>query len=103
VRTGRRADKTDGRFATLIDEAGDPPCAVPDACAVCRLFTVERPGETRAAWLSRITGGFVIRSECIHGHPFTPENTYASPRGSWICKACRRDATARYRRRKAIA
>jgi hypothetical protein len=103
VRPTRGADKTDARFATFIDEDGNPPCQPADDCAVCRLFTVQRPGETPAAWLSRITGGFVIRSECIHGHPFTPENTHTSPIGSWICKACRRDATARYRRRKAIA
>lgn len=47
---------TGGRFATLIDDAGNPPCSPPDACSVCRLFDGQRPDETRAEWLARITG-----------------------------------------------
>lgn len=49
--------KHDGwRFATLLDDDGKPPCDPPDDCRVCALFTHRRPGETRAGWLSRITG-----------------------------------------------
>lgn len=29
------------------------------------------------------------KSHCIHGHEFTPENTYASPSGRRVCRACR--------------
>lgn len=28
--------------------------------------------------------------ECDHGHPFTPENTYISPRGSRECRTCKK-------------
>lgn len=45
-----------GRFATLIDQQGNPPCDPPDDCAVCALFGQPRPGESRARWLARIAG-----------------------------------------------
>lgn len=44
---------TDARFATLLDADGNPPCDPPDDCGVCVLFTHQRPGESRAEWLSR--------------------------------------------------
>lgn len=41
----------------LLDNDGRPPCdPKADACPTCRLFDVQRPGETRRGWLARITG-----------------------------------------------
>jgi HNH endonuclease len=41
-----------------------------------------------------------IRTDhCIHGHEFTPENTYVQ-RGRRQCRACNRAAVARYKARK---
>lgn len=45
---------TDGRFATLLDAAGNPPCSPPDGCQVCVLFADRQPGESRDAWLARL-------------------------------------------------
>lgn len=47
---------SEARFATLLDADGNPPCDPADDCEVCSLFNHRRPGESRAAWLSRITG-----------------------------------------------
>jgi hypothetical protein len=43
------------------------------------------------------------QTECIHGHPFTPENTYVH-RGHRYCRTCRNHRWMEmYRRRKALA
>lgn len=39
------------------------------------------------------------KTECKNGHPFTPENTRVRPEGGRSCRACAREATARYRAR----
>lgn len=39
----------------LTDDEGEPLCRPPDSCCACRLFTVQRPDESRAEWLARIT------------------------------------------------
>lgn len=36
------------------------------------------------------------KTHCIHGHEFTPENTYAKRNGHRQCRQCGRDASARY-------
>lgn len=38
---------------------------------------------------------------CMHGHAFTPENTYHDPQGRRACRACRRERYAAKRRRGA--
>lgn len=40
------------------------------------------------------------RTRCIHGHDFTPDNTYVGPNGSRRCRACMRDMDRRRVRRK---
>lgn len=30
----------------------------------------------------------IARTHCIHGHPYTPENTYRAPNGRRRCRAC---------------
>lgn len=49
-----KVKRHEGRFVVLMDDAGNPPCTPPDDCDVCRLFTNQRPNETRAEWISRI-------------------------------------------------
>jgi intein/homing endonuclease len=39
-------------------------------------------------------------THCVHGHEFTPENTYVSPKGRRNCYACRR---ASYRAKRQAA
>jgi hypothetical protein len=41
-----------------------------------------------------------VKERCIHGHPFTEENTYTRPSdGARVCKTCRREQMARYIRK----
>ena len=40
------------------------------------------------------------KTHCIHGHEYTPENTYLDPRNERQCRACGRARTAAYLRRK---
>lgn len=39
------------------------------------------------------------KTHCPQGHPYDEGNTYLSPKGSRDCRACRREAARRYRRR----
>jgi len=32
-----------------------------------------------------------LKTDCPAGHPYSPENTYISPKGSRICRACARE------------
>lgn len=41
------------------------------------------------------------KEECDHGHAFDEANTYVDPRGKRACRACRRLAESRARRRRA--
>jgi hypothetical protein len=44
------------------------------------------------------------KTHCVHGHEYTPENTYLRPvrgRGMRDCRTCFRERTRRYRERKA--
>lgn len=43
------------------------------------------------------------KDTCVHGHPFTPENTYVrphEPNGRRDCRACIRERVRRYRTRR---
>jgi len=37
------------------------------------------------------------KTHCIHGHEFTPENTYVAKNGDRHCKACKNETRARFR------
>lgn len=50
-------------------------------------------GEGRAGQRARQT-------HCIHGHPFTPENTKIEATGYRSCRTCKRASYARYRIRR---
>jgi HNH endonuclease len=41
--------------------------------------------------------GFFKRQCCIHGHPYTPETTYISPKGVRACRICRTVTTNKSR------
>jgi hypothetical protein len=40
------------------------------------------------------------KTHCIHGHEFTPENTYIDPSGKRGCRKCRNRASYAYKARK---
>lgn len=40
------------------------------------------------------------QTHCIHGHEFTPENTYIKPNGCRRCRECSRESDRRYHLRK---
>lgn len=39
-------------------------------------------------------------THCKNGHEWTEENTYVDPRGSKVCRTCKREAAARHKARK---
>jgi hypothetical protein len=46
---------------------------------------------------------FAQRPACGQGHEYTEANTYVRPNGQRCCRACWREATARYQQRKKVA
>lgn len=40
------------------------------------------------------------KTHCIHGHEFTPENTYVKPNGHRQCRRCNSEQMARYYNRR---
>lgn len=40
------------------------------------------------------------RASCVHGHAYTPENTYVKPNGSVACRICSRAAQARFQAKR---
>jgi hypothetical protein len=104
---GRRRTMQAHRFA-YQDHTGeripeglelDHLCMVRNCVNPNHLEPVTRLENTRRSnGISRLLGE---RSECIHGHPFTPENTYRKPDGGRQCVACRRITDARRRGRRA--
>ena len=44
---------------------------------------------TRRVNVIRGVSGIERATACIHGHPYTPENTYRAPRGHRECRTCK--------------
>ena len=44
----------------------------------------------------------LAQTSCSNGHQYTPENTYRRPDGARQCRACQREAAARYRTARMI-
>lgn len=73
---------------------------------LCRNTRCSNPAHLEAVTprvnVRRQHGPFADRaaqSHCIHGHKFTPANTYTRANGTRVCRACTREsAAARYRR-----
>lgn len=77
---------------------------------LCRVTRCWRPDHLEAvthqenARRSAGPAGRWRNTHCVHGHKFTPENTYVSPNGTRHCKRCGCDrAREYYRRRKEAA
>ena len=45
---------------------------------------------------------FALITECPQGHPYGGDNDYRNPKGSRICKPCRREGMARSYKRKQL-
>lgn len=56
-------------------------------------------GENLRRGLS-FTGENSRKTECHKGHPFDDENTYITPKGKRMCRACNREAQRRYAARR---
>lgn len=52
-------------------------------------------------WGRRIKNG--MTDECINGHKFTPENTYATPKGALVCRACSATSRRKYEQKRMVA
>lgn len=69
---------------------------------VCRNRGCVYPGHLRTRTITENTSdnGWRDRAACLHGHPYTPENTHIrldDGRPTRICRACRRERQARIR------
>lgn len=102
-------ERTRRRTAQLI-QAG--VLVRPDTCERCDGdgggFTIEchHPSYDDAAtieWLCKVCH-MAHHSDsvahCVHGHEYTPENTYVAPKGGRACRTCQRENQRRYRERK---
>jgi hypothetical protein len=100
---------------SLMLAVGPPPVGKPQALHHCDNPPCINPehlywgdvadNRQDASRRGRASGGRAGATHCIHGHEFTPDNTYWDPRG-WgrACKACQLRRTRESRqRRKAMA
>ena len=69
-------------------------CVNPD-----HLEAVTQRENIRRAPLSPATLN-AAKTHCVNGHEFTASNTRVDPNRGRICRACQREATARYRSRR---
>lgn len=85
--------------------------AVPDGLELdhlCRVRHCVRPDHLEPVThrenmlRSPITGPGINarKTHCIHGHEFTPENTYVTKKGQRYCRACQRRRDEAYRQRR---
>jgi hypothetical protein len=69
---------------------------------LCRVKACINP-----AHLEPVTSGEntrrAMREACVHGHRFTPDNTYVPADGKRYCRECRRRRVREQRARKAAA
>lgn len=70
-------------------------CVNPDHLDVVSLQENIRRGEGIQAKNAR-------KTHCVHGHPFTRENTYIRPNGDRKCRRCTVAASKRYRERQRV-
>ncbi len=42
-----------------------------------------------------LNNGFVLRTHCNHGHEFSPDNTYITPKGARSCRTCNKESASR--------
>ena len=76
----------------VIDHlCSNPPCVNPDHLEPVTVAENNRRGRGFAGEKFRQT-------HCIHGHEFSPENTYIRTNGTRKCKTCKRDLQREYER-----
>lgn len=86
----------DGRL--VLHLCDNPPCVRPTHLYLGDFKDNARDAVTRG----RMHWPSADKTECINGHPYTPENTYRSPKtGRRQCNICRSWAERRRRRRAA--
>lgn len=76
----------------------DHLCKVTACCNPSHLEPVTQAENTRRSWDE--SGIDPSRALCPNGHPWVGGDLYATPAGDRQCRACRREADARYRERR---
>lgn len=74
------------------------------ACVACRKEHIDKYNAAqRQARRENPPTPAPLPTECRHGHPYTPENTYVTPAGKRACRACRNRASKAYLAKKSGA
>ena len=77
----------------------DHLCRVRDCVRPTHLEAVTKYENWRRGMMSRF--GTDAVTHCIHGHEFTPKNTYVRPDGHRTCRQCNTASARHYQHRKA--
>lgn len=69
----------------VLHRCDNPPC-----CDVGHLWLgTHVDNQADKAAKGRSSNGRAIRTHCKHGHPYDAANTYVTPQGHRVCRACR--------------
>lgn len=77
----------------VLHQCDNPPCVRPDHLF---LGTVQ---DNNADKMAKGRHPNSLMTQCRHGHPFDEANTYVTPKGNRMCRACNRAAQSRCQRR----
>ena len=68
----------------------------------CRMRCCVNPNHLEAVThrINMGRGSKACQTHCIHGHAFTPENTFRNKNGTRACRSCKRIAVQRWYKKK---